>query len=52
MAGAVDAFRWALVGGPAPPVGMVALSAAVALALFVGGAYYFRGMERRFADVI
>jgi lipopolysaccharide transport system permease protein len=52
MAGAVDAFRWALVGGPAPPVGMVALSAGVALALFVGGAYYFRGMERRFADVI
>jgi lipopolysaccharide transport system permease protein len=52
MAGAVDAFRWALVGGPAPPAGMVALSAAVALALFVGGAYYFRGMERRFADVI
>jgi hypothetical protein len=31
---------------------MVALSAAVALALFVGGAYYFRGMVRRFADVI
>jgi lipopolysaccharide transport system permease protein len=52
MAGAVEAFRWALIGGPAPPVGMVALSAAVALALFVGGAYYFRGMERRFADVI
>ena len=52
MAGAVDAFRWALVGGPAPPVGMVALSALVALALLVGGAYYFRGMERRFADVI
>ena len=52
MAGAVEAFRWALVGGPAPPVGMVVLSAAVALALFVGGAYYFRGMERRFADVI
>ena len=52
MAGAVAAFRWAVVGGDAPAAGMVALSAGVALALVVGGAYYFRAMERRFADVI
>jgi lipopolysaccharide transport system permease protein len=52
MAGAVETFRWAVVGGAAPAVGMVALSAAVALVLVVSGVYYFRAMERRFADVI
>jgi lipopolysaccharide transport system permease protein len=52
MAGAVEGFRWTLVGGAAPPAGMVALSAAVAGILVVTGAYYFRAMERRFADVI
>lgn len=52
MAGVVDAFRWAVVGAPAPPGGMVALSAAVSLLLVTGGAYYFRRVERRFADVV
>jgi hypothetical protein len=31
---------------------MVGLSAAVAAILALSGAYYFRSMERRFADVI
>ena len=52
MAGAVEGFRWAVTGAAAPPLGMVALSAAVAAVLVVSGAYYFRGMERKFADVI
>ena len=52
MAGAIEFFRWALIGTPAPPVGMVALSVGVSLLLLVSGAFYFRGMERRFADVV
>jgi lipopolysaccharide transport system permease protein len=52
MAGVVESFRWAVVGTPAPPIGMVALSAAVSVVLVVGGAYYFRRIERRFADVV
>ncbi|MDX6505874.1 MAG: lipopolysaccharide transport system permease protein, partial [Gaiellaceae bacterium] len=52
MAGAVEGFRWAATGGAAPPAGMLALSAAVAAIVAITGAYYFRAMERRFADVI
>jgi lipopolysaccharide transport system permease protein len=52
MAGAVEGFRWAVAGGPTPSAGMIGLSAAVAAAFAISGAYYFRSMERRFADVI
>jgi lipopolysaccharide transport system permease protein len=52
MAGAVEGFRWAVTGGAAPSAGMIVLSALVAAVIAVSGAYYFRAMERRFADVI
>jgi lipopolysaccharide transport system permease protein len=51
MAGAIDGFRWALLGtemhGP-----MLAVSFTTALALLAGGLTYFRRMERVFADVV
>jgi len=31
---------------------MVAVSAVVAVLLLIGGAYYFRRMEKTFADVV
>jgi lipopolysaccharide transport system permease protein len=31
---------------------MIAVSAAAAVALLVGGAFYFRRMEKTFADVV
>jgi lipopolysaccharide transport system permease protein len=31
---------------------MIAVSAAVALMVLVGGAFYFRRMEKTFADVV
>jgi lipopolysaccharide transport system permease protein len=52
MASVVTGFRWALLGTPAPPAGMVALSVVVAVGLFVLGVAYFRRTERSFADVI
>jgi lipopolysaccharide transport system permease protein len=52
MAGVVDGFRWALVAGPAPDAGLTAASAAVVAGLLVGGAFYFRRLEARFADVV
>jgi lipopolysaccharide transport system permease protein len=52
MAGVVDGFRWALVGGPAPDAGLAAASAVVVAVLLVGGAFYFRRLEARFADVV
>ena len=52
MATVIGGFRWALLGTPAPPVGMVAVSVVTAILLFIGGVAYFRRTERTFADVI
>jgi lipopolysaccharide transport system permease protein len=51
MAGVVEGFRWALLGTETQPGPMILVSTVVALALFVGGAFYFRRLERTFADV-
>jgi len=50
MAGAVEGFRYSVVGGTL--IWQVALSAAVAFVLFVLGVVYFRRKEREFADVV
>ncbi len=52
MAGVVEAFRWALLGAKTAPTAMIAISFAASLAILVGGAYYFRRMEKTFADVV
>jgi lipopolysaccharide transport system permease protein len=53
MAGAIDGFRWALLGGEAPLYwpGQAA-SCTVGLLLLASGVRYFRRTEHRFADVI
>ena len=52
MVGVVEGFRWALLGTNTEPGSMVLVSAAAAVVLLVSGAYYFRRMERVFADVV
>ena len=52
MAGLLEAFRWSLLGHEALPVVPVAYAAAVSVLVFFGGAYSFKKMERKFADVI
>ncbi|HKC25135.1 MAG TPA: ABC transporter permease [Thermoanaerobaculia bacterium] len=52
MAGVVEGFRWALLGSRELPVGIVTTSALVSLVLLVTGAFYFRRMDRTFADVV
>jgi lipopolysaccharide transport system permease protein len=52
MAGVVEGFRWSLFGGGAPMWGLMGVSLAVTVALFVGGLYWFRRVEHRFSDVI
>jgi len=52
MAGVVEGFRWALLGTETRPGAMAALSALAALLLLAGGAFYFRRMEKTFADVV
>ncbi|MFN3650777.1 MAG: ABC transporter permease [Armatimonadota bacterium] len=51
MAGLIGGFRSALLGEPFQ-WGPLALSLGIALGLFLGGAHYFRSLERRFADII
>jgi lipopolysaccharide transport system permease protein len=52
MVGVVEGFRWALLGLEMPSPTMLVLSTLAALALLVSGAFYFRRMERSFADVV
>jgi lipopolysaccharide transport system permease protein len=53
MVGVIDGFRWALLHGE-PPLSLSALlsSIAVTLVLLASGIWYFRKMEKTFADVI
>lgn len=51
MAGVIEGFRWSLLGTDAP--GMIILaSVIVSVALLVSGAFYFRRMEKTFADEV
>jgi lipopolysaccharide transport system permease protein len=52
MAGVVDGFRWALLGVESRPGPMILVSTCASIIIFISGAYYFRRMERSFADVI
>jgi lipopolysaccharide transport system permease protein len=51
MTGALELFRWAMLGTAAPPVTTVAVSCVVTIVTLVTGAYYYRAMERKFADI-
>ncbi len=53
LVGIIDGFRWSILGGRTPlNREAVALSIAMTLFLLVLGVWYFRRVERRFADVI
>jgi lipopolysaccharide transport system permease protein len=53
MVGVIDGFRWAILGGDAQIHWMgFSLSFALVVILLVSGIWYFRRMEKTFADVI
>jgi lipopolysaccharide transport system permease protein len=52
MTGVVEGYRWALLGSTEAPGPMLAVSVLTVAGLLVGGLYYFRRMERIFADVV
>lgn len=52
MAGAIEGFRWALFGANRFPGAMVLVSTITAMCVLVGGAFFFRRMERTFADLV
>jgi len=52
MAGVIEGFRWTLSGRGSPDFGVMMMSAAIVLALLLGGIVYFNRVERTLADVI
>lgn len=52
MVGVIEGFRWALLGTETAPGPMIAVSAVVAVGLLVSGAFYFKRLEKTFADVV
>jgi lipopolysaccharide transport system permease protein len=53
MAGVIDGFRWSLFrGATSLDQSAVLMSVAVVFALIASGTWYFRKMERTFADII
>ena len=52
MVGVVEGFRWALLGTNTAPGPIIIVSALAALLLLITGAFYFRRMEKTFADVV
>ena len=52
MVGVVEGFRWALLGTNTAPGPIIAVSSVVAVLILVTGAFYFRRMEKTFADLI
>jgi lipopolysaccharide transport system permease protein len=51
MTGVIGGFRWSLLGQQFPG-GPMWISVGVVVVLFAGGLFYFRRMERIFADVV
>lgn len=52
MAGIIDTFRWALIGGPAPDPAILATSAAVTFTALVLALVFFERRQRSFADTL
>jgi lipopolysaccharide transport system permease protein len=52
MVGVVEGFRWALLRTNTAPGPIIAVSSAAAVLILVSGAFYFRRMEKTFADIV
>ncbi len=52
MVGVVEGFRWALLGKSAPPGIMLLVSAAATAVILTGGLFFFRRLEKSFADIV
>jgi lipopolysaccharide transport system permease protein len=52
MVGVTDGFRWALLGTNTNPGSVIIVSSIAAFALLISGAFYFRRLEKTFADVV
>lgn len=51
MSGVVEGFRWCMLGRPTPGP-MLLVSAITIVVMLLGGLFYFRRMEKTFADLV
>jgi lipopolysaccharide transport system permease protein len=53
MTGVVEGFRWAILGSAkSAPGPMMIVSTTISIVMLVTGMFYFRRMERQFADMV
>ncbi len=52
MVGVVEGFRWALLGTKNTQGASLIVSSVASVVILISGAYYFRRMEKNFADVV
>lgn len=52
MVGVVEGFRWALLGTRTAPGPLIIVSTVISVTLLVTGAFYFRRIEKTFADTL
>jgi lipopolysaccharide transport system permease protein len=52
MAGVIEGFRWALLGKAQAPGAMLWVSVVIVALVLAGGLYYYRRMEKTFADLV
>ncbi len=52
MVGVVEGFRWALLGQKSIPAPMILVSSIASVSMLIAGAFYFRRMEKTFADTV
>jgi lipopolysaccharide transport system permease protein len=52
VAGYIEGFRWCLLGRSTLTPVMVIVTTILSVGVLIGGAFIFRRVERRFADVV
>ena len=52
MVGVIEGFRWALLGKASPDLRILGISSLVLIVILLGGLFYFKRIERTFADVV
>ncbi|NQU17099.1 MAG: ABC transporter permease [Candidatus Saganbacteria bacterium] len=52
MVGVINGFRWAILGTATPDPKNLIISTSCVLLLFLGGLFYFKKVEKTFADII
>ncbi len=52
MVGVVEGFRWAMLGTSNAPTTSTIISSVVAILLLISGGFYFKRMEKSFADIV